>query len=179
MKRWLWGGTGLLLLAVAVWSISLAAERITGQNPKRALTSDGAPANEDDKLIVHEWGTFTSYSGSDGGRLEFRPLFDDDLPSFVEDRSAGGMWLSKSSYSALVRMETPVTYFYTENPRDVRVRVSFPQGLLTEFYPPVAAISPPFQFGKPEPKSNTSLDWGTIRLIPESSLTPNVGDERL
>src|SRR5687768_17672025 len=137
MKRWLWGGTGLLLLAVAVWSISLAAERITGQNAKRALTSDGVPANEDNKLIVHEWGTFTSYSGADGGRLEFRPLFDDDLPDFVQDRStASGLGLlSKVSYRALVRMETPITYFYTKQPRDVRVKVGFPEGLLTEFYP--------------------------------------------
>lgn len=183
MKRWLWGGAGLSVLAVAVWSISLAAERITGRNPKQSLTSDatdvaGQP-NGTDKLVVHEWGTFTSYSGSDGGRLEFRPLFDDDLPPFVLDRSHGQPWLSKSSYRALVRMETPVTYFYTNKPREVRVRVDFPEGLLTEFYPPVAAISPPFQFGKAEPKKNSSLDWGTVRLIPEATLTPNVGDERL
>jgi hypothetical protein len=37
-------------------------------------------------LVVHEWGTFTSFSGSDGVRLEFRPLADEDLPPFVLDR---------------------------------------------------------------------------------------------
>ncbi len=175
MKRWLGGGIIVLLLGVMVWSLSIAAERIV---PRKADTLAKADAGND-PLIVHEWGTFTSYSGSDGGRLEFRPLFDDDLPHFVNNRSQGGLWLSKSSYGALVRMETPVTYFYTDKPRDVRVRVDFPKGLLTEFYPPVASVSPPFQAGKPEPKANSSLDWGTIRLLPESSLLPQVGDERL
>lgn len=177
MKRWLWGGIGVLVLGVTIWSFSGAAETILPNRNAPPTVSNGAPAN--DPLIVHEWGTFTSYTNTDGGRLEFRPLFDDDLPNFVQDRStASGIgFLSKVSYRALVRMETPITYFYTKEPRDVRVRVGFPEGLLTEFYPP-AAISPPYK-GPTEPKKNSALDWGTVHLIPESYLAPKFADPRL
>jgi hypothetical protein len=178
MKRWLLGGMSVVLLGALVWSFSGAAERLL---PSRDTTFGNANAENaaDDPLIVHEWGTFTSYSGSDGGRLEFRPLFDDDLPGFVQDRStnSGLDLLSKVSYRALVRMETPITYFYTKQPREVCVRVGFPEGLLTEFYPP-AAISPPYK-GHTEPQKNSALDWGTVRLIPESYLTPKLADPRL
>ena len=83
---------------------------------------------DDDPLIVHEWGTFTSFSGSDGVRLEFRPLVDEDLPPFVLDRflQAGLPSFGKRLISTRLRMETPVTYFYTERERDVNVRVDFP-----------------------------------------------------
>jgi hypothetical protein len=181
MKRWLLGGLGVVFLGALVWSFSGAAERLLPS--KDALLGNGNPVNPadaaDDPLIVHEWGTFTSYSGADGGRLEFRPLFDDDLPDFVRDRSTNSGYgqLSKVSYRALVRMETPITYFYTKQPRDVHVRVGFPEGLLTEFYPP-AAISPPYK-GHTEPKKNSALDWGTVHLIPESYLMPKMADPRL
>lgn len=176
MKRWLLGGIGVLVLGVTIWSFTGAAETtLPNRNGPAASNTSAAK----DPLIVHEWGTFTSYSNSDGGRLEFRPLFDDDLPPFVHDRSTGSDYgfLSKVSYRALVRMETPITYFYTKEPRDVRVKVGFPQGLLTEFYPP-AAISPPYK-GHTEPKKDSALDWGTVHLIPESYLTPKVDDPRL
>ncbi|HIK92924.1 MAG TPA: hypothetical protein EYG03_13225, partial [Planctomycetes bacterium] len=42
--------------------------------------------NSDGRLVVHEWGTFTNFSGSDGVKLEYRPLVDNDLPDFVLDR---------------------------------------------------------------------------------------------
>ena len=50
-----------------------------------------SPAIElpDSDLVVHEWGTFTSVSGSDGVSLEWRPLSGpSDLPSFVYGSSA-------------------------------------------------------------------------------------------
>ena len=34
------------------------------------------------KLVVHEWGTFSTFSGSDGKNLKFNP-YDNDLPDFV------------------------------------------------------------------------------------------------
>ncbi len=39
------------------------------------------------KLIVHEWGTFTTFSGSNGVHLDFRPLQDNELPYFVANRA--------------------------------------------------------------------------------------------
>ena len=176
MKRWALGGLGIVVLGMMVWSLGGAESILPSRDSK---LSDARQPASDDPLIVHEWGTFTSYSGADGGRLEFRPLFDDDLPDFVQDRStsSGYGFLTKVSYRALVRMETPITYFYTKQPRQVRVRVGFPEGLLTEFYPP-AAIFPPYK-GANEPQKNSALDWGTINLIPESELLPKVADPRL
>src|SRR3954466_4854112 len=114
-----------------------------------------AGASDSNKFIVHEWGTFTSFAGSDGISLEFRPLTTSDLPQFVLDRAkqatlfnqrfeAGdrSIYTTKSTVRSLQRMETPVTYFYTDRERIVDVTVGFPKGLLTEFYPPVRMMFP-------------------------------------
>lgn len=136
----------------------------------------------DPRLVVHEWGTFTSFAGSNGVQLDFRPLLDSSLPSFVlnRQRQAGKVsLLTKASISAPLRMETPVTYFYTAQPRTVRVRVDFPQGLLTEFYPPVRSMQPAYAAKRPETLGPSRLDWGEITLIPETSLRPNLNDDQL
>ncbi|MEW4490277.1 hypothetical protein AB1L42_19485 [Thalassoglobus sp. JC818] len=144
----------------------------------------------DSPLIVHEWGTFTSFSGSDGIHLAFRPLVENDLPHFVSTiRPTWSRLFSKQSIRAIQRMETPITYFYTDVERDVEVNVEFPEGLLTEYFPPVRAVLPemksfaptPFQQGiDPKiPLENGKLDWGTIHLIPPQSLRPVLNDEEL
>ena len=106
-----------------------------------AVAVAAIPRSDDGLLVVHEWGTFTSFSGSDGFHLGFRPLVDNDLPDFVFDRARQADWpgvlFTKKKITARQRMETPVTYFYTDREREVDVSVGFPQGLLTEFYPPV------------------------------------------
>jgi hypothetical protein len=129
--------------------------------------------DEKSGLIVHEWGTFTNFSGSSGVQLEFRPLLDSDLPPFVFDRALQSIdpmtfLLLKNAYAARQRMETPVTYFYTDRPRDVEVRVDFPKGLLTEFYPPVRTMGPAFDRKTPAKLENSFLDWGRIRLLPQA-----------
>jgi hypothetical protein len=142
----------------------------------------------DDNFIVHEWGTFTSFSGSDGISLDFRPLVDEDLPAFVFDRpkqaftnerrdvayargvSGKGLVISRQ------RMETPVTYFYTDQERIVDVAVEFPRGLLTEFFPPVRQFGPAYKKGQPEPLENSWLRWGKVRLLPaEKAIDPKLG----
>ena len=35
--------------------------------------------------VAHEWGTFTSFQGSDGDLLEWKPLETSELPKFVYD----------------------------------------------------------------------------------------------
>ena len=129
------------------------------------------------RLTVHEWGTFTSFSGSDGVKLEFRPLQDADLPYFVLDRQrqSGLAYPSKFDYRVLQRMETPVTYFYVDRPREVNVRVEFPRGLLTEFYPPVLRMTPLFKLSGPELVGNSSLDW-KVWLIPEDRIQARMPD---
>ena len=131
-----------------------------------------------DGLVVHEWGTFTSITGSDGVRLEFRPLVDNDLPEFVVNRAwQGGRFpnlFSKWDIRSLQRMETPVTYFYTDREREVDVKVGFPKGLLTEFYPPVQSMKPEFDFKQRAEVGNSELNWGRITLIPVERLAPQL-----
>src|SRR3954447_15296004 len=91
---------------------------------------DAGKASPPARLVVHEWGTFTNFSGSDGVNLEFRPLVTNDLPRFIMNPSSQSASpflksLSKDQYVALQRMETPVMYFYTDVPRIVNVRVDF------------------------------------------------------
>jgi hypothetical protein len=76
-------------------------------------------------------------------------------------------------------METPVTYFYTDRPLQAKVRVDFPQGLLTEFFPPVERMEPAFDQKQPEKLSRSSLDWGKVWLIPEKSLHANLDNPEL
>jgi hypothetical protein len=132
---------------------------------------DAAPEQKaEGRFVVHEWGTFTNFAGSDGMLVDYRPLVDDHLPDFVFDRFQQSQNpLSKVRLYARERMETPITYFYTDRPREVRVRVDFPQGLLTEFFPPVAEMGPRFQPGKTVPLADSYLDWGQFRVIPQET----------
>lgn len=159
-----------------------------GKPAARDAAGGRAPADQKDPgFIVHEWGTFTTFSGSDGIHLEYRPLDTNhqDLPSFVVDRliQSGQPFMAKARIRAKVRMETPVTYFYTDRQRKVRVSVDFPEGLLTEFYPPVRKMAPTFDrkaaLGDGEMIGNSTLDWGEVDLIPLSTFRPDVGDDQL
>jgi hypothetical protein len=41
---------------------------------------------DEDGLVVHEWGTFSSIAGEDGTALEWHPLAaTNDLPDFVHE----------------------------------------------------------------------------------------------
>jgi hypothetical protein len=121
----------------------------------------------DDQLVVHEWGTFTSVGGRDGEAVEWRPLDgSSDLPSFVyaAEGLAEGTGLRnkltclKCSLAALVRMETPVLYFYSSQDTTVSVRVRFPQGKITEWYPQARSVG------------DTAIDWGYVRVEPAAQV---------
>jgi hypothetical protein len=84
-------------------------------------------------LTVHEWGTFTSVAGEDGSPIDWDALgCKSDLPRFVNDYGYRGF---KFKLQGTVRMETPVMYFYSSRELDAHVKVTFPQGLITEWYP--------------------------------------------
>lgn len=172
-----------LIVSAGVLGVLKAKElRVKPGEPVRAAADDG-------EFIMHEWGTFTTFSGSDGVFLEYRPLAQQhaDLPGFVWDRStssrSGMPVFSKRRVSARVRMETPVAYFYTDRVRSVNVNVDFPKGMLTEFYPPARVVLPQFDpktaYGDGETIGNSSLDWGRVDLIPTERLVPDVADEEL
>lgn len=172
---------GLLGAALCVGSVLLAANKSPVVKPPEEKSLEAHSASwPEDKFVVHEWGTFTSFSGSNSVKLEFRPLVDSDLPGFVLDRRRQSgdrdeMFL-KGWVSAMQRMETPVTYFYSDRPRQVNVRVDFPRGLLTEFYPPVEKMQPEFRANRRETLSGSSLDWGNVWIVPEDRLQAKLDD---
>ncbi len=124
-------------------------------------------------LVVHEWGTFTSFAGSDGVNLDFRPLVDSDLPRFVY--SAGLTPFSKKTLYARQRMETPVTYFYSDVERDVNVSVGFRRGRLTEFYPPPIAHHSKLAADQ-KTVAEERIDWGKVHIIPNRLLETHISN---
>ena len=63
--------------------------------------------------------------------------------SFMIESKRGSLLGSNPSPSVTIKMETPVTYFYSPAPLLVNVRVDFPKGVLTQWYPGVTAFLPP------------------------------------
>ena len=124
--------------------------------------SSPAPAAKSDDLVVHEWGTFTSIAGKDGVALEWRPLNGaSDLPGFVHTSQQPGAGLrhpySKGDLISFVRMETPVIYFYSNQERDVSVKIDFPKGKITEWYPLARSVG-------------QGINWGRFKITPGAAL---------
>lgn len=95
-------------------------------------------ASDGQDLVAHEWGTFTSIAGEDGRAVDWLPQAGPtDLPDFVGRINCS----LKASLSGTVRMETPVIYFYAPSEMTVDVRVRFPQGVITEWYPRLSGVS--------------------------------------
>jgi hypothetical protein len=109
---------------------------------------------------LHEWGTFTTVAGSDGVLLEGIHADDHALPDFVHsrDRSPAGFG------GAMVKMETPVIYLYSDVEREVRIGVRFPGGILTTWYPQVRRMAP-VAGAEPPPLRDGLLDWGTVKVL--------------
>lgn len=132
------------------------------------------PGMRDPDLVVHEWGTFTSVAGADGQATRWTPFSaPSDLPCFVtvlnpqSIKSGPGGWLP--SLEATVRMETPVLYFYSNHEETVDVRVRFPQGLITEWYPRAVVPSP---LPRIDLASTTgAIDWNSVRIRPGAEPT--------
>jgi hypothetical protein len=159
--RTIWtAGISLGLIATALAAVPAL---LTGNDARRG--------SQPGKLVVHEWGTFTSFSGSNGVELEFRPLATSDLPRFIMgpfSQPGSPFNFLKDQFTALQRMETPVTYFYTDSARVVNVRVDFPQGSLTEWYPVVKKFDSGVNNDTSAIIGHAYLDWGAVRLTPAS-----------
>ena len=82
-------------------------------------------------LIVHEWGTFLTMSGSDGVVLDSMYHEEHALPGFVHAVSQDELHMPGSQ----MKFETPVIYFYTKQPRRVNVTARFPTGIWTHWFP--------------------------------------------
>jgi hypothetical protein len=121
--------------------------------------SAGNNRNVESGLVVHEWGTFTSVTNKNGSLINWRPLsVESDLPSFIYSVDKGQSWKglryrTKSAMSVRVRMETPVLYFYAKEETTATVKVGFPDGQITEWYPRARSVSP-------------GIDWGQVKIMP-------------
>jgi hypothetical protein len=155
MKTLLKSGITAGCLVALAFAIALGFKLSGRLGPASKAAQDALPG--DNRFVVHEWGTFTSIAGQDGVALEWRPLNGPtDLPKFVHTiqtadegvRHARG----KADYAS-VRMETPVLYFYSGHVMDVSVKVDFPKGKITEWYPQARAV-------------RTFIDWGRFKVMP-------------
>lgn len=146
------------------------------------------PSPSPRELTAHEWGTFTTVAGENGAAIDWLPLGGpSDLPCFVEHfqnratikiapEYAGGPVVdyekARSSLLGRVRMETPVLYFYGGQDTTVNVKVRFPHGLMTEWYPHANVME--MIIGPNTLKQNNpaaTIEWNDVRLTPRA--TPN------
>jgi hypothetical protein len=150
-----------------------------------ASTNDQTPST----LTVHEWGTFTSVAGPNGKAMAWLPLSGpNDLPCFVNYyqnrlvKSLGPVALNspqsildynkaRGQLTASVRMETPVLYFYAPKEETVNVRVAFPQGFITEWYPKASVnqnVVTTGAFDKPR-NTGATITWNSVKILPRNA----------
>ncbi|MEZ5304372.1 MAG: hypothetical protein R3F11_27580 [Verrucomicrobiales bacterium] len=92
-------------------------------------------------ITAHEWGTFTTVSGSDGKLLPGLEVEEEALPFFVAGfPGLGGFnkgFGEVPILAATVKMETPVIYFYADNrePIAASVKVGFEGGSISQWFP--------------------------------------------
>ena len=126
----------------------------------------GAELKRAGSVVVHEWGTFTSVASETGNSVHWAPLAGPaDLPCFVDRYQHK----SAKTLTGKIRMETPVLYFYSEEPVTLSVGVRFPQGWITEWYPKASRISPP-EIGAALPigMRNGAIRWDQVEVLPKT-----------
>ena len=138
-------------LALVLCAVLVIAGGITIKLRHTSTTNTSA----ENRLVVHEWGTFTSIPGKEGVALEWRPLNgSSDLPKFVHTDGRGLRHGStKGNMSVLIRMETPVIFFYPNREMDITAEVKFPKGRITEWYPQARSV-------------DAGINWGSLKLAP-------------
>lgn len=152
------------------------------------LTWTTAAQAANDRLVVHEWGTFTALQDDLGRGLTGINIDDEPVPKFVHNLApflhnhavlSGLHWeyrmkgAPRRHPQVALRLETPVIYFYPPKvqitPFLVNVNVQFRGGWLTEFYPDAKASVPGmntrgFDFGKLTPDTIGQLSWNDLKV---------------
>lgn len=177
------------------------------------LIASSALAAADPAYQLHEWGTFTTVSGSDGILLTGLEREEEPLPGFVHSHAGfennparqlalmtqmmerhGMPFMTPGSKGfgyrpvagVTVKMETPVLYFHSPEAFDVKVKIGFAGGTISQWYPARSAgevlPEPP---APADPKRNPtplsawlvdftkgyqgSIEWEVKVLSPEES----------
>lgn len=115
------------------------------------------PAYPGSGFVVHEWGTNTVVVGSDGSMQRGLHHEEEDLPAFVYDRTKSEVARDPTN----VKMETPVTYFYSDKPLTATATVTFPKGIFTQWYPHVVGYAPFVLAGKGDPALDADFPYST------------------
>ncbi len=128
--------------------------------------------------VVHEWGTYTSVVASDGHALGGVHHVDEPLPSWVFRRSSK----FEKGYEVLPeeprqQLETPVLYFHTDRVMKVDVDVSFPQGVVGEWFPDCTGFLPEFEQMKAIAGGRTTWQLRLDPSIDPSTYPPVTPDE--
>ena len=145
----------------ALGALALTTAACLAQGPAKKDGKDDK--NGKNGLVVHEWGTFLTMSGGDGVTLDAMYHEEHVLPGFVHARSKEQLHMP----SVNAKGETPVIYFYTDRRQEVNVKVRFPQGVWTQWYPQAAQVGPGLeQSGAPLNPSNGHITW-YAEVIPD------------
>lgn len=150
-----------VFFAVVVCSIASVGYYLAPTSAADPTSPVPVPAAE--RLVVHEWGTFTSFSGSNGVPVGFTPN-NTDLPNFVYFQGNPNSKAGRLYQNGLVSMETPVVYFYADREMKVSLKVDFARGWITEWFP-FAAAAPSTRAVRSEKTGGQSIRWDA-RLLP-------------
>ncbi len=178
--------TAIMLVFTAAIIVSVWATDIdTSTNPEQVA------------MKVHEWGTFTVVQGSDGRSINWyqQPKDIVDLPDFVRSNGGIGKTGTRLAGMDLIRMETPVLYFYPDGdqPVDITVAASFKHGRITEVFPPAFNGNPgktvwrgtllppdaPERNQVPASEGPEGRHYGAARAVPEAWLFRGEEDPKM
>lgn len=139
-----------------------------------------------ERLVVHEWGTFTSFQNEAGESLRRINTDDEPVPPFVHRLAKVKLFAPTEIYieqpnlsqgapqadpRVTMRLETPVVYFHL--PRDQKemsldVSVDFRGGYLTEYFPKAAVLVNGKPFAQndfpPGPIALGGLRWSHVLI---------------
>jgi hypothetical protein len=114
-----------------------------------AMSSSSGSGGGGTSFVAHEWGTFTSVQSTVGESMTGLAHEDEPLPNFVYGRKdyVGGS--CKGCASTLTfpptgvtqKLDNTIVHFYGAT-GDVNVKLAFPKGVLSQWYPNAASFSP-------------------------------------
>jgi hypothetical protein len=142
-----------------------------------------AESSPNNRLSIHEWGTFTVIQNEKGQPIGGVNTDDEPVPGFVH--TLDGSFIQDSSQlpeifakglprcdpSIIARLETPVLYFHAPagfNSK-IDVDVQFRGGWLTQYYPDAAFSAPGlekglFKYNALTDRTLGSLEWHNLTL---------------
>jgi hypothetical protein len=151
-----------------------------------AVIVSGSPGGSEppgDRLVVHEWGTFTVLQDENGKPIGGINTDDEPLPEFVHNLNGelNGpssplppvyfKGVPRNHPDVYTRLETPVIYFYPPGGREMTVdlEVRFLAGWLTQYYPDAQVTADGrdqkgFTFGPLTYKSAGTLSWKGLKV---------------